>query len=422
MTGTTIGQAIPIAIAPILSRIYTPTDFGALAVFLAIANLIAIGAGGAYEQAILLPADDREARVILRLSLLLTTAVSTVTLLAIVCGRAVFTDFLEGLGLGGWLYWVPLAVILTGWCQAFNYWSTRRQRYSAVARSRVVQATGTSALNVAAGIARHGSGGLIAGGLLGQLLSLMVLGRAAWRDKDDAGVISRAELVRVGRQYGNFPRYVLPHGLLDHVRESGLTLLIAQMLGGGVLGYFAFATRLLRTPLGLIGSSVAQVFYQRAAAAYASGAPVRPLLRGVVFRLVLIAIPAGAVLAFFGPALFGIVFGAEWEIAGHYARLLAPWFLVNFVSSPVSHMPSIVGRQRDFFRVSALYNLLIPATFFCTVTIGLHPTHVFVAVSLVGAFYLAGILMWIARLTSATGWSVEAPSNPVGSSVMERVG
>ena len=31
MTGTTIAQAIPIAISPILTRIYTPEDFGLFA-------------------------------------------------------------------------------------------------------------------------------------------------------------------------------------------------------------------------------------------------------------------------------------------------------------------------------------------------------------------------------------------------------
>jgi len=31
MTGTTIAQAIPIAISPILTRIYTPEDFGVFA-------------------------------------------------------------------------------------------------------------------------------------------------------------------------------------------------------------------------------------------------------------------------------------------------------------------------------------------------------------------------------------------------------
>ena len=36
MTGTTIAQAVPIAIMPILTRLYTPEDFGLLALFLAL--------------------------------------------------------------------------------------------------------------------------------------------------------------------------------------------------------------------------------------------------------------------------------------------------------------------------------------------------------------------------------------------------
>ena len=42
MTGTTIAQAIPIAISPILTRIYTPEDFGLYALFIALASIIAV--------------------------------------------------------------------------------------------------------------------------------------------------------------------------------------------------------------------------------------------------------------------------------------------------------------------------------------------------------------------------------------------
>ena len=39
MTGTTIAQAIPIAINPILTRLYTPEDFGVFALFIAITSI-----------------------------------------------------------------------------------------------------------------------------------------------------------------------------------------------------------------------------------------------------------------------------------------------------------------------------------------------------------------------------------------------
>ncbi len=42
MTVTTIAQAIPIAISPILTRIYTPEDFGVFALFLAILGVFSV--------------------------------------------------------------------------------------------------------------------------------------------------------------------------------------------------------------------------------------------------------------------------------------------------------------------------------------------------------------------------------------------
>lgn len=39
MTGTTIAQAIPVAISPILTRIYTPQDFGIFALFVSIGDI-----------------------------------------------------------------------------------------------------------------------------------------------------------------------------------------------------------------------------------------------------------------------------------------------------------------------------------------------------------------------------------------------
>ncbi|QLK87927.1 hypothetical protein E3U36_07160 [Arsenophonus endosymbiont of Aphis craccivora] len=55
MTGTTIAQAIPIAISPLLTRIYTPKDFGVLALFISIIAILGSIANARYELAIMLP-------------------------------------------------------------------------------------------------------------------------------------------------------------------------------------------------------------------------------------------------------------------------------------------------------------------------------------------------------------------------------
>ena len=73
MTGTTIAQAIPIAISPILTRIYTPEDFGVFAVYLSILTIVAVVATGKYELAIMLPEEENDALNLVSLSILLVS-------------------------------------------------------------------------------------------------------------------------------------------------------------------------------------------------------------------------------------------------------------------------------------------------------------------------------------------------------------
>ena len=47
--GTTFAQAIPIVFYPILSRLYTPAEFGILATISAVFSLLALLATGQYQ-------------------------------------------------------------------------------------------------------------------------------------------------------------------------------------------------------------------------------------------------------------------------------------------------------------------------------------------------------------------------------------
>ena len=76
MTGTTISLAIPIAISPVLTRIYTPQDFGVFTLYMAITTIIAVLVTGRYELAIMLPKKDENAVDILILSLIISLVVS----------------------------------------------------------------------------------------------------------------------------------------------------------------------------------------------------------------------------------------------------------------------------------------------------------------------------------------------------------
>ena len=89
-------------------------------------------------------------------------------------------------------------------------------------------------------------------------------------------------------------------------------------------------------PLTLVGSAIAQVFYQRTAELRSNVENLSRSVELVFRRLVAIGLFPAIVLGIAGPELFEIVFRSNWVEAGRYAQILSPWMFVLFISSPLS--------------------------------------------------------------------------------------
>src|ERR1700722_8176614 len=68
--GTMMAQAIAIASSPVLTRLYKPSDFGALQIFISVLGLVLVAATGRYDVAILLPEDEQSSIDLLGLAIL----------------------------------------------------------------------------------------------------------------------------------------------------------------------------------------------------------------------------------------------------------------------------------------------------------------------------------------------------------------
>ena len=97
LTGTTAAQIIPFALSPILTRLYSPDDFGVLALFFSICSILSVVAAGRYELSIVIPEKDEEAANIVALSIF----VSVIFALFL---QIVFAVFNSGIALllGNW--------------------------------------------------------------------------------------------------------------------------------------------------------------------------------------------------------------------------------------------------------------------------------------------------------------------------------
>jgi len=110
MTGTTLAQFIPVLISPILTRLYSPKDFGLYFLFISIVSMIAPIAGLKYEMAIVLPKKQSDAVNILGIPLLLTVSITFMIFIVLLFFKNNIITLFNITELGKWLWFLPVLV------------------------------------------------------------------------------------------------------------------------------------------------------------------------------------------------------------------------------------------------------------------------------------------------------------------------
>ena len=401
MTGTTVAQAIPIAISPILTRLYTPDDLGIFALYMSIPSLISIIATGRYELAIMLPQKDEEAINIVALSILIALSISMVTLVCIWLFNDQLIKLLNYKEISQWVYFIPVTVLLTGLYNTFSYWSNRKKQYSRLAVSRIVQSTTTAGANLGFGFSGFSNIGLLYGNIIGQAISTSILGMRVWQEKGDTlHVVAKKEMLRQARMYKDFPKINSLHAFTDMLQSSGIIMLIAYFFGNTILGFYSFALRIVKTPMALIGSSVGQVFYQRASHLYNTGGDLKTLTERMMIKLFLIGFLPFLALFLYAPELCSFVFGGNWREAGLYIQILSPWLMLNFLISPISQLPLIFNEQKTSFFISSVENISIFGSLIVGYIVFREVYPALIAMSVVSSIVLSIYGFWIYLIAS----------------------
>ena len=183
VAGTTIAQAIPLAISPILTRLYSPDEFGVYALFLSITAILGSIVSGRYEQAIILPKKDEDAVNILSFGLLITIFISILTLVLVILFNPFFTQILENESISTWLYFIPLVIFLLGLFNLLTYYNIRMGEFKDLAKATVIKSVILSMSQLILGFLKYGAGGLISGQILSQFSSNLKLFLNVIKDK-----------------------------------------------------------------------------------------------------------------------------------------------------------------------------------------------------------------------------------------------
>lgn len=404
-----ISQALPMAMAPLLTRTFGAEALGQWAWFAAIVASLAVIANARYEYAIPLPHRRGDAGLLLALSLglALVALVATALLawgLAALPGGALRGRWAQAGWLQAYAPALALAVGLLGLQQALALWNNRHGRFAAIAQARV----GQQGLMALAQLAAIAAGWLTAAALVAaQLLSLLLPPlwlawrgqRLRWRRARTAAAARRRwrRLRRLAWRYREFPLLNSPHAFVNGLQEAIALSLIAAHAGMAAAGWYAVMVRLVKAPATLVGGALSEALLSRLAQDWREGRSLRPTLARAMRGLLLPALLGAVLLVGLGPALFGWALGADWATAGEYARWFAPYVAAHFVCAPLTVAPMVTQRQRGALGFSLVGNALYAAALAAMLAAGRPVTDALGAVSVVMPVYFAAYLAWLYR-------------------------
>ncbi len=345
VSGSALAQAIPIIANIFIARLYAPENIGAFAFFTTIVNTLSVVAALKYNEAIVLSKNKSESKALFFLSVILMGFFCLLSLAFILIFKGWIVHNIDYPLLNNYIYFLPLTIFLMGLFTTFNFLNNYNKEYKILATTRVTQNLSMSLFQISA--FSLSIGGLIFGYIFGLILSLIQSYKLTRNliIKD----FSVNKIKYVFKKHIDFAKFYMPTAFVNKLSYGLPIILLPMLYDMSIVGYYSYSTLIVLGPMGILSSSMQQVFYQKIASMHSEGKDLYQYVKNTYKKLFLVGIVPHLLLFLFAPLLFRIVFGIKWEISGEYTRYLMPWFFMIFLNSSVSSLYVIKNKQKEYF-------------------------------------------------------------------------
>lgn len=353
--GTITSQLLTIVATPFLSRLYTPADYGLLALFMALSGILATIITLQYETAVLLPKKEGDAIALVVLSIVVAIVIGLFFSVLAWIIYLIIRNIKVIPSPSAWLFVTILTAIGGSIIATTIGWLNRKCAYKKITQVRIGQAVASVIISILLGWIGISSG-LIIAQIIGVLVGLLLISFQLMPLLKGGVGVSLHVLFKVASEHQAAPKYLLPTALLDVVTLQLPIFFISAWFSTETAGQFSLAWRLLALPITLIGSAVGQVFFQRFAQAWPDVIEARNLLFKTWVSLSLVGILPMLFVMIYGDIFFIILFGDAWVESGVIASVIAPMVFAMLISSPTSSIFLVLGLQKYslFFGLSVL--------------------------------------------------------------------
>jgi len=356
ISGTAISQLIVILATPIVTRLYSPADFGLLATVITIAAFVATFSTLSYESAIVLEGDRPDIMSLIKLCLVLGVVLS------LVAGLLSLMYF----GIENWLLSIfsMFTALLLSFANIWWAYSNMLGMYKVISKSQIVKSLIVILSQLLIAYFYLFEYGLIIGHIFGLLISVIVL----FMTFDMTRVFQQSSydsVKRVMKKYKDFPLYTAPQNLIGYFLDNFPIFVIGFLYSPATLGFYFLSKKVVQIPGGILGSAVKRVFYREAVILIDSGKllELKALYNKMVLYLSFIILIPVVFIFVYSSDVFVYIFGSEWSESGHYAKWMALSFGALFVMAPTRVLFLIFKKQKKLLGLDLGIGLLSASSF-----------------------------------------------------------
>lgn len=395
MAGTALTNLIIVLTTPLLTRLYTPEEFGVYSVFLSLLFTGTILVSLRYETAIPLPEDEDEAFHLLVLSIILAVIVSALS--CILFFFIPISQLLNVPEIETYIWMLSLSLLGLGIFQAFNSWALRDEQYMMISRAKMTMNSSQIASQLSLGLFQLGLLGLLIGEIIGRMAGSLDYFRLIKRTHKAVYKISAKSLVKVLIGYKSYPIVSSWAALINSLGTQMPIFYLAAHFDAKTAGLFFLAQKILTIPEGLIGFSASQVYLSQAAqTARNSQEHFRQFFWDTVKKMIIMGFIIIGLVALCAPLAIKIVFGEQWIQAAEFIQILSVLYFMKIIINPISanfYVFNALGKQ---FISELIRFILICVSLFLALEFFVTPTTSLLCISLMSAtgYLIHGIFAW----------------------------
>lgn len=332
-----VGQLALVAVMPVLTRQFSPSELGVYQTGLAVGLTIQPLATLRAEFVLPALATDQEFRRVLGIAG--RTLGGVVLLLAVVASAAEVTG--AG-GVAGMVAMAALLVLAYGWTAVDNACLIREGRTGRLSARNLVAGLLSAGLQLVVALAWPHAVALAVAILVGRGVAVLVT--RSWARRPAPAAVAEG-----GDREWDLGRGLLGalSGLTASAATQALVLYGSAGFGAGAAAQIGVAQRSAGAPLGLLSQGLSQAMQAGVAPLVRAKDPrVRAAVHRQVKALAPVAFLATVAMAVGGPLLAEPIFGEGWQEAGVIIAILALPSGLQLVVAPIMPVFLMIGRER----------------------------------------------------------------------------